>query len=106
MIIEFGKSYLQELYEAGVCRNKKYRFQPQVVRKYIQCIDTLMTLKRVEGLYLLNSLNYEVLSGDKKGLSSIRVNNQYRIEFSISQQDGRKPVITVCTILELSNHYK
>ncbi len=28
------------------------------------------------------------------------------IEFSISQQDGSKPIITVCTILELSNHYK
>ena len=28
-----------------------------------------------------NSLNYERLEGDKAGLSSVRVNDQYRIEF-------------------------
>ena len=42
MIIEYEKEYLQELYDVGKCRNKNYRFQPQVVRKYQKRIDTLM----------------------------------------------------------------
>jgi proteic killer suppression protein len=51
-------------------------------------------------------LNYEKLSGDKNGLESVRVNDQYRIEF-ISHKEGEEPqTITVCSIVELSNHYK
>lgn len=51
--------------------------------------------------FLLPSLHYEKLNGNKAGVSSIRVNDQYRIEFTVSES-----VITVCNILELSNHYK
>lgn len=54
---------------------------------------------------LINSLNYEVLKGDKKGVSSIRVNNKYRIEFTVKETMD-EPIITVCNIIELSNHYK
>jgi toxin HigB-1 len=50
------------------------------------------------------SLNYEVLKGDKAGISSIRVNNQYRIEFTVSDS-GADPAVIICNILELSNHY-
>lgn len=35
----------------------------------------------VLGLLRYRSLNYEKLKGDKAGLSSVRVNDQYRIEF-------------------------
>jgi hypothetical protein len=47
----------------------------------------------------------EKLSGDKKGLESVRVNDKYRIEF-ISSIEGEEPdTITICEIVELSNHY-
>jgi proteic killer suppression protein len=59
----------------------------------------------IEALRRINSLNYEVLKGDKAGISSIRVNKQYRIEFTVTDS-GVEPVATVCNILELSNHYK
>ena len=52
-----------------------------------------------------NSLNYEKLKGDKVGLSSVRVNDQYRIEFKEQIKDGEF-VATICNIIELSNHYK
>jgi len=32
MEIKFEKEYLSELYYEGKCREKKYRFQPQVVK--------------------------------------------------------------------------
>ena len=52
-----------------------------------------------------NSLNYEKLTGDKKGLSFVRVNDQYRIEFEEYTKDG-ETVATICNITDLSNHYK
>jgi proteic killer suppression protein len=85
--------------------DKKHRFQPETVRKYQHCIDTLLGAKNIEVLYNIHSLNYEVLKGDKHGISSIRVNRQYRIEFMV-KTNGAEPLITVCDILELSNHYK
>lgn len=100
MIVTFEKEYLKRLYENGVSE-KKHRFQPNIIERYKRCIDYLKSSNKIEDLYLLSSLNYKVLSGDKSGISSIRVNNQYRIEFVVTES-----VVTICNILELSNHYK
>lgn len=35
---------------------------------------------------------------------SIRVNKQYRIELTIDEHI-EQPVLTICNIIELSNHY-
>ena len=105
MIVVFDKEYLSDLYEKGKTTNKKYRFQPDIVKRYKRCIDILINTSAIESLYAFNSLRYEILTGDKKGISSIRVNDQYRIEFTISEDRG-ETTITICTILELSNHYK
>jgi len=105
MIVTFNKDYLQELYESGKCNDKKHRYQPDIVKRYRKDIDLLKRAAEIEELFLLPSLHYEVLKGDKAGISSIRVNDQYRIEFTVSEQ-GAEPVVYVCDILELSNHYK
>ena len=104
MIVRFEKKYLSELYETGKTTDKKHRFQPEIVRKYVRCIKSLEAASCIEALYNLKSLNYEVLKGDKEGISSIRVNLQYRIEFTVTHE-GIEPVVTVCNINELSNHY-
>lgn len=67
--------------------------------------DEMLEAERVEDLMLINSLNYEVLKGDKQGISSIRVSDQYRVEFTVKETPD-EPIITVCNIIELSNHYK
>jgi proteic killer suppression protein len=105
MEVTFEKDYLRDLYKTGKTADKKHRFQPEIVRKYQRCIDTLLGAKDIEVLYNIHSLNYEVLKGDKQGVSSVRVNKQYRIEFTV-KDNGAEPLITVCNILELSNHYK
>ncbi|HCY81393.1 MAG TPA: plasmid maintenance system killer protein [Xanthomarina gelatinilytica] len=106
MEITFEKDYLKELYENGKARSKKHRFQPSVIKKYIQTVDKLRVAKNTEELYPIKSLNYEKLIGNKKGLESVRVDNKYRIEF-ISSVEGEEPdTITICSIIELSNHYK
>ena len=105
MEVTFEKDYLRDLYQAGKTAEKKHRFQPEIVRRYQRCIDTLLGAKNIEMLYEINSLNYEVLKGDKAGISAIRVNKQYRIEFTV-KDNGIEPLIIICNILELSNHYK
>ena len=105
MIVTFEKEYLRDLYETGKTTDKNHRFQPEIVRKYKFCINTLKSASGIEAIYRVKSFNYEELKGDKKGISSIRVNLQYRIEFIVSD-NGIEPVATVCNILELSNHYK
>lgn len=105
MIVTFNKEYLKELYTNGKSKDKKHRFQPEVIKQYKKRIETLKKAKRVEELFLFNSLNYEVLKGDKDGISSIRVNDKYRIEFTVSNNDA-ETIVYICNILELSNHYK
>lgn len=105
MEIVFDKQYLEELYTEGKTSDKKHRFQPHIIAKYRKTIDLLESVNGVEDLYRYHSLNYEVLLGDKKGLESVRVNDQYRIEFKTTKVMS-EIVITVCNIIELSNHYK
>ncbi len=106
MKIRFEKDYLLELYQEGKTKEKKHRFQPSVVKNYIKRIDILISSNRIEDLFPFHSLNYEVLSGDKKGISSIRIDNQYRLEFIVSLEGEPEPIITICTIKDITNHYK
>ena len=106
MNIKFEKEYLSELYYDGKCSDKKHRFQPQVIRGYLKCVIALEEAKRVEDLFRFNALNYERLSGDKNGLSSLRINNQYRFEFREIVNSENEPMITVCSLVDITNHYK
>ena len=105
MKVLFGKEYLGQLYEKGSCSDKKHRFQPQIVRKYTRVIDLMNEVQNVQTLTQYGSLHYEKLHGDKEGLSSVRVNDQYRIEFREILK-GEQTIAEVVSITELSNHYK
>lgn len=105
MEITFDKEYLRDLYVSGKCNDKKYRFRSDIVERYRRRIESLVDAPNVEWLYRYSALNFEALRGDKAGTYSIRVNHKYRIEFSVREEDA-ETVLTVCNILELSNHYK
>jgi plasmid maintenance system killer protein len=47
----------------------------------------------------------EHLHGDKEGLSSVKINDQYRIEFR-EILEGDKTIAEMVSLTELSNHYK
>ncbi|MDR0693850.1 MAG: type II toxin-antitoxin system RelE/ParE family toxin [Prevotellaceae bacterium] len=104
MEIVFEKEYLSELYYHGKTLDKKHRFQPEVIKRYKLRIEALESADSIEDLYRINAFHYELLKGDKKGISSIRVNDRYRIEFTTHKVES-ETVVTVCNILELSNHY-
>ena len=105
MEITFEQDYLRELFYDGRAKDKKHRFQPQIVRKYIKVLNLMESLDSTQDLYRFASLHYEKLVGDKADRESVRVNDQYRIEFR-SEIVGKERLITICNILELSNHYK
>lgn len=105
MELRFDKEYLRQLYEEGKTTDKKHRFQPHVIARYQLRLKVLEQAESIEELYPLHSLHYEVLRGNKEGISSIRVNDQYRVEFMVRQVVS-ETVVTICDILELSNHYK
>lgn len=105
MIIEFDKDYLHELYTEGRTKDKKHRYQPEVIRGYQKAVFVLSSAKTVTDLFGSNALNYEVLKGDKKGVSSVRINRQYRLEFIIRNVMNEQ-IVTVCRLMDISNHYK
>lgn len=105
MIVTFNEEYLRNLYTKGESLDKKYRFQPQIISKYIKIVNMMIQAKNVMTLRQFASLHYEKLIGDKQGLSSIRVNRQYRIEFE-EYTEGEETIATICNITNLSNHYQ
>ena len=102
MEITFEKDYLRELFYDGEASDKQHRYQPQIVRKYVRVVNILDSVDKPVDLFRYRSLHYEKLVGDKAGYESVRVNDQYRIEFNTSS----KGEITICNITELYNHYK
>ena len=105
MEVTFDKIFLKELYEIGRTSDKTHRFQPEIIRKYIRIIDLMISQNDTMALLKYNALHYEKLKGSKVGLSSVRVNDQYRIEFE-EKTVANQIIATICNITELSNHYK
>ena len=105
MIVTFEEDYLRELYEDGQASDKKHRFQPQIIKKYTRVVDLMMAEPNVMGLTKYGGLHYEHLHGDKAGLSSVKVHDQYRIEFR-EILEGDNTIAEMVSLTELSNHYK
>ena len=103
MEIHFDKEYLSELYYNGKASGKKQRFLPHVVKRYKRRIDLLEGADSINDLLSINSLRYEVLTGNNHEVSSIKVNDMYCIEFTTSQVETGT-IVTICDIVELSNH--
>ena len=104
MQIVFKQEYLSCLYH-NQTSDKKNRYQPEVIKKYVKVVNILKHARTIEDLFPFNSLNYEKLSGDKNGIESVRVTDKYRLEFQTEKIEGES-IVTICNILELSNHYK
>ena len=94
-----------ELYTEGRTNDKKHRYQPEVIRGYQKAVFVLSSANTITDLFRNNALNYEVLKGDKKGISSVRINRQYRLEFTVRDVMNEQ-IVTVCRLLDISNHYK
>ena len=107
MVILFDKKYLEELFYDGKCDDKNHRFQPYVIKGYVKCVKILERARVVTDLFAFHGLNYELLKGTKKGLSSVRINNQYRLEFEvITNNETDELIINICKLIDITNHYR
>ena len=104
MEIVFIDEDLAILYEGGKVKRKELKSNPQLQKQFGKVIDRLKSLEKIEDAFIFNALNYEKLSGNLKGKSSVRVNNQYRIIFE--ERVNEEDVVVILCIEELSNHYQ
>lgn len=97
---------LIDLYEGTKISDKKYRFDPALIKQYQKVIFRLRAIENIEQLYQFHALNYEKLKGNLKGKSSVRINKKYRLIFEEVQSTDNPPEITILLIEEISNHYE
>jgi proteic killer suppression protein len=94
MRIEFADDYL-----ARICTDQAFKLGlPVAVIKAAR--NKLIQMEAAvdeRDLRNLKSLNYKKLNGDREGQRSIRINDQYRIVFTLSDEE-RPPVIRIVEI--------
>jgi proteic killer suppression protein len=83
----------------------KLPFQHNVIKQYKKKIQILIAIDSIDELILFKSLNFEKLKGKRKNDYSIRLNNQYRLIFTISSEKN-EIIFNVVVINEISKHYE
>ena len=76
-----------------------------MVKQYVKTVNKLSAVSRIEDMYILASINYEKLSGDKEGQSSVRINDQFRLIFEEIFSDKEPFQVIMFALEEISNHY-
>lgn len=55
MKVIYGKTYLKELHLHRRASDKKHRFQPDVIKRYIKTVEIMISVKNVLELSRINS---------------------------------------------------
>ena len=80
----------------------KQKYPIEVIKQYKKRIQLLIALTRLDELKNFRGLNFEFLKGNRKGGCSIRLNDQYRLIFSLTEENR----IQILLIREISKHYE
>jgi proteic killer suppression protein len=100
MKIIFNNDYLESLYQ-GKESKKKPLYNEEVLIQFKKKLLILQMIESTKDLKKFKSLRFKPLKGEKKGLFSIRVNQSYRLEFKIINEQ----TIEIILIEDLTNHY-
>lgn len=103
MTVKFNDEYLKKVYSNQPVKGKPV-YSSEVIIQFKKVILRIKLAENTTELRQQKGLHFEALKGNKKGLFSIRVNKQYRVEFII-----KKDVITLVEIIlieDLSKHYE
>lgn len=106
MDIAFENEELADLYEGKRPKSKVFKSNPTLVKQFVKTVKKLQALDKVEQLMQFAGLNYEKLSGNRKGESSVRINEQYRLIFREVAADEPPHEIVLLIIEEVSKHYE
>ena len=102
MLVSFTDSYYELLYTGAKIPGKP-RFPPEVIKQFRLRIDQIKNIGSTQDLRKFRSLNFEKLEPKNapNPIYSIRVNDQYRLEFHLDN-DGK---IEIVQIIRMSDHY-
>ena len=103
MKIKFSNNYLEKLYVGEILKGKPL-YNVDIITRFKKTVLKLEQAENTTQLKQFRSLNFEALKGNKKGLYSVRVNKQYRLEFKI--ENDKITLVEIILIEALSNHYK
>lgn len=103
MIIKFKNTYLENLYIGKPLKSKPL-YSKEVIIQFKKTVLRIEQADNSSQLKQFRSLNFEALKGNKKGLYSVRVNKQYRLEFKL--ENDKITLTEIVLIEELSKHYK
>lgn len=81
----------------------KPKYPISVTKAFIKKIALLSSLSFIDELTKYHSLHFEKLKGNLIGLFSIRVNDQYRIVFSIEKEST--PLVEIIDIIDLTDYH-
>jgi len=101
MLVDFSDPRLEALYRTG--KSRKGRLPVELIRKYCQRAQILEAAATIYDLRSPVSLNFEKLTGIENRFS-IRINDQYRLEFEIAFEDKGRTRGRVI-VAKLSDHY-
>lgn len=105
MNIEFEDKALEELYLNGFTSSRHYKRLPlDIVKRYVKVVNYLRSVRRVEDLFLINSLHYEKKKGNLKNVEAVWINDQYRLIFSSSS--NCHGIVVNVLFIEISKHYE
>ena len=102
MKVAFKTRELEQLYSTPLNEIRgKQKFSKQVIKQYQAKVRILTIIDNLKDLYPIRSLNFEALSGDRKGQFSIRLNKQFRL-ILVEVEDE----LIEIEIIEISKHYE
>lgn len=103
MEIRFINAYLENLYAGKPVKGKPV-FSKEVILQFKKTVLRIEQADNSSQLKQFRSMNFEALKGIKKGLFSVRVNKQYRLEFKL--ENDKISLIEMVFIEQLSKHYE
>ncbi len=102
MKVYFKTNELEQLYITPIDELKgKQKFSKEVIKQYQAKVRILTFIDSLKELLPIRSLNFESLSGKRKGQFSIRLNKQFRLIFREEKDDTIE-----IEIIEISKHYE
>ncbi len=102
MKVGFKTNELEKLYITPLEELRgKQKFSREVIKQYQAKVRILTFIDNLKELYPIRSLNFEALTGNRKGQFSIRLNKQFRLIIVEVEDD-----LIEIEIIEISKHYE
>lgn len=92
MNVEFGDDTLERVYLDAQFTGG---FARELVKAFRKRMQYIVAAADERDLYAMKSLHYEKLKGKRKGESSVRLNDQFRLVLRVKADGGNRTVVVL-----------